>query len=157
MLLYLDGMNRILPVLLVVATAGTAYAQTSATSARLNHTAIYVQDLTASTFFYQTVLGLDTISNPFRDGRHTWLRTGPGTALHIIQGAPARKEYYKNQHTCFSVANVDAFVGMLKKFNIRWEDRDGNKHAVTTRVDGVKQLWVQDPDGYWVEVNDARE
>jgi lactoylglutathione lyase len=151
-------MNRIVPMLLVAALfSATAKAQTSATKARLNHTAIYVKDLAASTFFYQTVLGLDTIANPFHDGKHTWLRTGPGTALHIIQGAPERKEYYKNQHTCFSVASVDAFISVLKKYNLRWEDRDGKKQAVTTRVDGVKQLWVQDPDGYWVEVNDARE
>jgi lactoylglutathione lyase len=151
-------MNHIVLILLVTAVGGTtSCAQTSAPKAHLNHTAIYVQDLAASTFFYQTVVGLDTIANPFHDGKHTWLRTGPGTALHIIQGAPARKEYYKNQHTCFSVASVDAFIVLLKKYNLPWEDRDGKKQAVTTRVDGVKQLWVQDPDGYWVEVNDARE
>jgi lactoylglutathione lyase len=151
-------MNRIALILFVTAVFGTtSYAQTSATKTHLNHTAIYVQDLAASTFFYHTVLGLDTIANPFHDGKHTWLQTGPGTALHIIQGAPARKEYYKNQHTCFSVASVDAFIVLLKKYNLPWEDRDGKKQALTTRVDGVKQLWVQDPDGYWVEVNDARE
>lgn len=156
--MYLDGMNRIVPILLVSALcSASAHAQTAATKAHLNHNAIYVQDLAASTFFYQTILGLDTVANPFRDGKHAWLRTGPGTALHIIQGAPARKEYYKNHHTCFSVGSVDAFTSVLQKYNLRWEDRDGKKQTVTTRVDGVKQLWLQDPDGYWVEVNDARE
>lgn len=125
--------------------------------ATLNHTAIYVVDAQKSVVFYQHILGLDTIPEPFHDGRHAWFRTGPGLALHIIEGAPAKKEYYKNQHTCFSVGSVQNFITLLQKKNISWEDRDGTKMAVTTRIDGVKQIWLQDPDGYWIEVNDAKE
>ena len=77
--------------------------------------------------------------------------------MHIIQGAPDKKEYYKNQHSCFSVTSVEAFIATLQKKGIVWEDRDGNKKAITTRVDGVKQIWLQDPDGYWVEINDAKD
>jgi lactoylglutathione lyase len=123
----------------------------------INHTAIYVMDEKISAWFYQHVIGLDTIPEPFHDGKHAWFRTGPGIALHIIQGAGTKKEYYKNQHTCFSVESVDEFIKTLQKNNINWEDRDGAKMAVTTRVDGVKQLWLQDPDGYWIEINDAKE
>jgi lactoylglutathione lyase len=123
--------------------------------ATLNHTAIYVVDVKASAAFYQSIIGLDTVPEPFHDGKHAWFSTGPGIMLHVIQGAPAKKEYYKNQHTCFSVASLEAFTALLKKNNIPWEDRDGAKHAITTRVDGIKQLWLQDPDGYWIEINDA--
>jgi len=35
-----------------------------------------------------------------------------------------------------------------------FEDWAGTKGAVTTRVDKVKQLYLQDPDGYCVEIND---
>jgi catechol 2,3-dioxygenase-like lactoylglutathione lyase family enzyme len=122
----------------------------------LNHTAIYVRSMKTSAAFYHDIIGLDTIPEPFHDGKHAWFKTGPGTALHIIEGAKAKKEYYKNQHTCFSVPSVDSFVVLLKKNNIYWEDRDGAKKAITTRVDGVKQLWLQDPDGYWIEINDAK-
>jgi lactoylglutathione lyase len=147
------NMKRIclLPFLLVACTA--AYAQ----KAHINHTAIYVVELKTSAGFYRDIIGLDTIPDPFHDGKHAWFRTGPGIALHIIQGADVRKEYYKNQHTCFSVASVDAFISLLQKNNIPWEDRDGAKMAVTTRVDGVKQIWLQDPDGYWIEINDAKD
>lgn len=124
---------------------------------RLNHSAIYVTDLEISTNFYQHVIGLDTIPEPFHDGRHAWFATGPGTSLHIIQGAPAKKEYYKNQHTCFSVASVDRFIDRLKQKNIAWEDLKGAKMAITIRVDGVKQIYLQDPDGYWIEINDAKD
>lgn len=125
--------------------------------ASLNHTAIYVVDVKSSAAFYQEVIGLDTIPEPFHDGRHAWLDLGSGVAMHIIQGAESRKDYYKNQHTCFSVSSVPVFTEKLKRKGIPWEDRDGAKTGITTRVDGVKQIWLQDPDGYWIEINDARD
>jgi lactoylglutathione lyase len=125
--------------------------------ATLNHTALYVVDLKSSASFYQNIIGLDTIPEPFHDGKHTWFRIGPGIALHIIEGAETKKEYYRNQHTCFSVQSVEKFIDVLRKNNLQWENRDGTKNAVTTRPDGVKQLWLQDPDGYWVEINDAKD
>ena len=134
-----------------------AMAQTPAVKARLNHTAIYVMDLKKSAAFYVGLLGIDTIPEPFHDGKHTWLQTAPGVQMHIIQGAPAKKEYYQNQHTCFSIASVEAFTVILKQKGMGWVDRDGKPNTTTTRVDGVKQLWVQDPDGYWVEINDAKD
>jgi lactoylglutathione lyase len=129
----------------------------SAKPVLLNHVAIYVVDVKASTEFYHNIIGLDTIPEPFHDGKHAWFKIAPGVSLHIIQGAKEKKEYFKNQHTCFSVASVDAFTEILKKKNVVWEDRDSNKMRITTRVDGIKQLWLQDPDGYWIEINDAKE
>jgi len=54
------------------------------TSARLNHIAFYVVDLKTSTEFYRNIVGLDTIPEPFHDGRHTWFLIGPKSHLHII-------------------------------------------------------------------------
>lgn len=149
-------MRRVLIVLLFKMAFLTALAQ-APQKAWLNHTAIYVVDVKVSLAFYQKIIGLDTIPEPFKDGKHAWLSTGPGLSLHIIQGAPRKKKYYKNQHTCFSVGSVQQFTLLLQTNNIPWEDRDGNKMAVTTRVDGVQQVWLQDPDGYWVEINDAKD
>lgn len=148
-------MKKIITLVAILLIIQQSYAQLQ-NKAVLNHTAVYVVDLKATFQFYHDVIGLDTIPEPFHDGRHAWFKTGPGTALHVIQGAATKKEYYKNQHTCFSVSSVDAFVAVLKKHKISWEDRDGAKNSVTVRVDGVKQLWLQDPDGYWIEVNDAK-
>jgi lactoylglutathione lyase len=126
------------------------------TKVRINHTAIYVTNLKASVDFYKEVIGLDTIPEPFHDGKHAWFDTGNQTALHIIAGAPSKRDYYKNQHTCFSVPDLAAFIKKLYQLTINFEDVDGNKGKFTTRKDGVHQVWLQDPDGYWVEVNDAR-
>jgi lactoylglutathione lyase len=52
------------------------------------------------------------------------------------------------------VPSVPDFVERLKQSNIAWEDWPGGKGTITTRPDGVKQIYFQDPDGYWIEVND---
>ncbi len=127
------------------------------TQARLNHIALYVVDLKTSTHFYQDIIGLDTIPEPFHDGRHTWFSIGPKSHLHLIQGATNKTEHIKNTHICFSIFSVDAFAETLKKNNVEFENLAGEKNAVTIRVDGVKQIYFKDPDGYWVEINDARE
>jgi len=146
-----------LPVMAGLFIAACTQAQSPKPKAVFNHNAIYVASLKASGAFYQNILGLDTIPEPFHDGKHLWLKIGPAMSLHIIEGSPAKKEYYKSQHTCFSVASVEAFAELLRKNNMKWEDYNGAVNVITTRVDGVKQLWLQDPDGYWVEVNDAKQ
>jgi lactoylglutathione lyase len=133
------------------------FAQDNKPKAKLNHTAIYVVDLKKAGDFYTNIIGLDTVPEPFHDGKHIWLQTAPHIQMHIIQGATGPKTYYKNQHSCFSVASVEAFTKMLITKKIAFEDRDGKQSTFTTRVDGVKQIWLQDPDGYWVEINDAKD
>jgi lactoylglutathione lyase len=134
-----------------------SFAQNNKPAAMINHLAINVVDLQKSGDFYINTIGLDTIPEPFHDNLHIWLRIGPGTSLHIIGGAAAHKEYYKNNHICFSVGSVEAFIEKLKKKSIPFEDVAGKKNVFSFRVDGVKQLWLQDPDGYWIEINDAKQ
>ena len=119
----------------------------------LNHIAVYVQDLQKSTHFYSSVIGLDTIPEPFHDGRHTWYKIGPQSQLHLIQGAGLQSPQNKNSHLCFSVSSVEDFVLTLRKNNIEFENWAGEKNEITIRVDGVKQIYFKDPDGYWIEIN----
>ena len=122
----------------------------------LNHIAFYVEDLGRSAKFYKDIIGLDSIPEPFRDGLHAWFRISNGLTLHLIQGSKEKLEQYKNTHTCFRIQDLDPFVDHLKKAGIMFEDVKGNKNAVTTRVDGVKQIYFKDPDGYWIEVNNDK-
>lgn len=135
--------------------AGAAHAQSS--GARLNHIALYVLDLKTSTEFYQKVVGLDTIPEPFHDGRHTWFLIGPKSHLHIISGVKTPLPKEKNTHLCFTVPSVEDFIPRLNKNKTPFESWTGEKQTFTKRVDGVKQIYFQDPDGYWIEINDARE
>ncbi len=129
-------------------------AQKTNKNVHINHTAIYVMNIPAAGNFYSKIIGLDSIAEPFHDGKHIWYKTGEHTMLHVIQGAAQKKEYYKNQHTCFTVPNFEDFTNKLLQLNWAFEDVAGNKNKITTRIDGVHQIWLQDPDGYWLEIND---
>ena len=50
-------------------------------SPTLNHIALYVTNLKTSTAFYQQIVQLDTIPEPFHDGKHTWFSIGPKSHL----------------------------------------------------------------------------
>lgn len=120
----------------------------------LNHIALYVHNLEKSTNFYQDILQLQTIPEPFKDGKHTWFTIGGNSQLHLIAGASEITEHDKNSHLCFSVKSVDTFIANLDKHRIEYTNWPGTAKAPTLRVDGVKQIYFQDPDGYWIEVND---
>jgi len=134
----------------------TIQANAQQSKSHINHTAIYVVDIQKTGDFYSNIIGLDTVPEPFHDGKHIWYSTGAHTMLHVIAGATAKKDYYKNQHTCFTVPDFNQFIKKLQALNWPYEDVAGNKNAITTRVDGVHQIWLQDPDGYWLEINDDK-
>ncbi|MCX6203668.1 MAG: VOC family protein [Bacteroidetes bacterium] len=129
-------------------------AQQKNTKVHINHTAIFVIDMEKTGNFYSKIIGLDSVAEPFHDGHHIWYKTSDHSMLHVIQGATEKKEYYKNQHTCFTEPEFNLFIEKLKAAHWLFEDVSGNKNAITTRVDGVHQIWLQDPDGYWLEIND---
>ena len=145
-------------ILLVTSLVQKAMAQTETKKqvTVLNHIAVYVADLAKATEFYKSVLNLQEIPEPFKDNRHTWFTLGPAGQLHLIQGAKTGNEHDKNEHLCFSVASVADFIKNLDAKKVPYEDWPGKASSVTLRVDGVKQIYFKDPDGHWLEVNDAK-
>src|SRR5688572_32953473 len=123
----------------------------------LNHIALYVTDLKTSTDFYRLIIGLDTIPNPFNDARHTWFQIDTHGHLHLIQGLKEKLSQDKNTHLCFSVLNMEAVTQQLEQARIPFENWGGEKGKYNVRVDGIKQIYLQDPDGYWIEINDDRK
>lgn len=150
-------MKKIFAIALIVASPFFVPNLIAQQKALLNHIAVYVVDLKVSTAFYKDVIGLDTIPEPFHDGRHTWFNVGVKSHLHLISGATSKTSHDKNSHLCFSVPSVAEFIKRLEKNNVEYEDWAGTKMKVTNRVDGVKQIYFKDPDGYWIEINDAKE
>jgi lactoylglutathione lyase len=150
-------MKKIPVVLLLIFTIFSSPKIFSQQKVLLNHIAVYVVDLKISTAFYKDIIGLDTIPEPFHDGRHTWFSVGVKSHLHVISGATTKTTHDKNAHLCFSVASVPEFVKVLEKNQVEYENWAGEKMAITNRVDGVKQIYFKDPDGYWIEINDAKE
>ena len=119
----------------------------------VNHVALYVFDLQKSVDFYKNVLGLQQLPEPFKDGKHVWLRMGPHSQLHIIQGAAKVEPHDKNSHLAFSVKDLKKFMARLDNTGIRYGSWTSDEKRTTARPDGIEQVYLQDPDNFWVEVN----
>ena len=130
--------------------------KTFAQKVGLDHIAIYVHDLKTSVMFYQRVMHLDTIPEPFHDGKHAWFKIGPALQMHVIAGAPDKPERSKFNHICFSTPSIKDFISSLTQAGVAYEDLQGTPNSIQKRVDGVQQIYLKDPDGYWIEVNDAK-
>lgn len=152
-------MKAYLSIFFLLLSFGMSYnsfAQNNKPKVTIDHVAIFVADLQKEAAFYRDIMQLDTLAEPFHDNKHAWFTIGNGIAMHIIQGAQTPKEYFKNHHLCFSVSSLAAFTEKLLEQKLLFEDVNGKQNTITTRIDGVHQIWLKDPEGYWIEVNDAK-
>jgi lactoylglutathione lyase len=108
-----------------IITFGAVMAQNQKTRPRINHIAFSVAELERSRIFYQEIIGLDTIPEPFHDGRHVWFSVSENAHLHLIQNPPPIEVPSKNTHLCFSVPDMKSFVAKLVKRKIHYEDWPG--------------------------------
>ncbi len=121
-----------------------------------NHMALCAQNLKKTAAFYTTVMQLQQIHHPFNDTLHVWFKIGQGLALHVIQGSCPETTHDISIHLCFSVPRLDAFMQHLDQLNITYGNWNGEPKKVQLRADGVHQIYLKDPDGFWIEVNDAK-
>ncbi|MGN6394188.1 MAG: VOC family protein [Mucilaginibacter sp.] len=121
-----------------------------------NHAALCAKNLKKTADFYRNVLQLKQIKHPFNDTVHVWLKIGEGLALHIIQGDCSTNVHDIGIHLCFAVPNLDAFIKHLDSMNVSYTNWTREPKKIQLRADGVRQIYLQDPDGFWIEVNDAK-
>ena len=130
------------------------HAQESATGTFLfNHLALSVKDVNRSVDFYTKVFQLKEITNRSATEGIRWISLEEGKELHLISVLKEPVVINKAVHLALATKNIDAFVRLLKAMNIGYSDWPGKPTTVTVRADGVKQIYLQDPDGYWIEVN----
>ncbi len=103
--------------------------------------------------FYHDVIGLDSVASPFKDALHLWMKMDKKTTLHLLVEPITVAYPIISNHLCFAVKSVEKFVAKLETLQIPYQDWKGNKSQITTRVDGIKQTYFQDPDSNWIEVN----
>lgn len=141
----------LLPALLLLAAAPQA---ASPAPARAEHVAIQAADIDRSAAFYRDAFGLRAIPTPLKNRR--WLDLGNGMALHIQDGRTAPKPSNRSEHLAIHVADLAIVTAWLDRRGIVWTNAAGTRRTLQTRFDGVRQIYLQDPDGYWLEVSDAR-
>jgi lactoylglutathione lyase len=139
-----------------VLSGSLVFAQSAAPAKppEFDHIAIHVRDLAKSADFYERVIGLEKISDPFKDGRHVWFRLGQHSQLHIVGGATETAVQPIDNHFALRVTSLTDFTARLDKAQIKYRSFTGDG-KITNRPDGVHQTYLQDPDGYWIEVNDG--
>lgn len=121
---------------------------------KITHIAVYVSDLKQSADFYRGVLKFNEIEEPFKDGLHAWFDIGNNVQLHIIEADWQPITINKINHLCFSIPVMEDFIANLENYKVTFEDWPGKQGKITIRPDGIQQIYLKDPDGYWIEIND---
>ena len=118
---------------------------------RIDHVALHVADLDASAAFYSGVFRLQEIPAAAKGRR--WFSLGKDVALHLLGERSAPVADDRSVHIALTSDNLEPILQRLRDRRTPWSDFAGHPGAVST--DGVRQIFLRDPDGYWVEVNDA--
>lgn len=146
-------MKKIIFLIFLSLAGNLAFAQQF--ELKYHHTALLVDDLDKSADFYGSVLQLKEIEVPYRNPDLRWFSLGDQLQLHLVKDTNDGVKLHKAIHIALKVSNFDVFVNYLEKNKIPYSDWLGEAGKVAIRGDGVKQVYVQDPDGHWIEINDA--
>ena len=118
-----------------------------------NHIALAVKDVNESITFYQKVFGFDEIENTASNSKTRWLSLNEDKELHLIPRPEASIQIVKEVHFAFSTKDIHLFTSHLAALHLPYFDWLGTKDKIHMRKDGIKQIYFQDPNGYWIEVN----
>ncbi len=147
-------MKKISLLLLAFILSGFLQAQDAGTyNFTFNHIALSVKDVDRSADFYKKVLNLNEITNKTKIEGIRWFSLGEGQELHLISILKESVTINKALHFAFTTSNFDSFTKALDEMKISYSDWSGTPQKINIRADGIKQIFFQDPDGYWIEVN----
>lgn len=151
-------MKKITQLCLAISLAGLLQAQDSVSfKFSVNHMAISVKEVNRSAEFYIKVLGLSEITNRSKIEGIRWFTLSDGRELHLISVIKENVTINKALHLGLSTASFDSFVKRLDVLKIPYSDWPGKPNTVNIRADGIKQIFFQDLDGYWLEVNSVEQ
>ena len=129
--------------------------QTEPFKLTFNHQALPVKQLQKTGDFYLEILGFEEIEvTASQNPPKRWLINHEGKQLHLITSDDGAPNTIVN-HMAFSTTNLDKVVEHLQKNKIDYWTDEGKKNVVRIRKDGVRQVKIQDPEGHWIEINEA--
>lgn len=123
----------------------------------INHLALSVKDVNRSAGFYSSVLQLSEITNRTKMDGIRWFAFSDGKELHLVSTIKDPVTINKAVHLALTLQNFDAFVSRLEQLKVPYSDWPGAPNKVNVRADGIKQIYFQDPDGYWIEINSVAQ
>jgi catechol 2,3-dioxygenase-like lactoylglutathione lyase family enzyme len=123
---------------------------------RLDHLAVHVSDMDRSIHFYTAILGLTEAENPMGSGFVRWFALDDRVMLHLVPGGPPPPASRTIQtHVALAVADFEPTIQRLTEAGAEFGVLPNRPGKISTRPDGVRQAFVRDPDGYWIEINDT--
>jgi len=120
----------------------------------LDHVGIQASDPERRITFYTRVLGLKKVRAPFPKTEARWVAFANGQLLHVLAHGRAASTHNKWDHFAVAFTDLTPVIARLDAMHVAWADMSGGR-LPQKRPDGVTQIFVQDPDGYQIELNDA--
>jgi lactoylglutathione lyase len=122
----------------------------------LHHISLYVGDVDASAAFYAGVLGLEEIPNRVGKSHIRWFAIDAFRTIHLIGGdsEPDRPRPFST-HVALATTEFETARRRLEQHGVVYVNLSREAGGVSIRRDGVRQVYFQDPDQHWLEINDA--
>ena len=141
---------RLLNVAFFFVFAGNLSAQI--TVGGYNHVALAVANIDSSAYFYREIIGLEPIKVPDDlKAIRAWFKVAPGQELHLLAGrpVPVANNDRNGAHFSLTIPNADPVEDYLKKI--------GLPYIRQQRFDKAWQIFITDPDGYVIELNEPKK
>jgi len=125
---------------------------------KYDHQALPVNNLKITGDFYRDILGFKDIPTLVgTKDSHRWLANYEGKEIHLIFSNDEIQKTPKQIHMAFSPLDFEKFIDHLKMNNVVFTNYKLKAGVVQVRNDGIKQLWIRDPQGYWIEINSTNQ
>jgi lactoylglutathione lyase len=151
-------MNKILSFLFLLAISFSSFSQEQTpkgiTILSYNHVGLAVKDLKTSVTFYREIIGLAPLDVPDNLlAVRRWFKIAPGQELHLLLGReqPVANNDKNGAHFSLTIPadSADGIEAFLKEKNVSYHRQK--------RFDGAFQIYVTDPDGYVIELNEPKK
>ncbi|MDO6473653.1 VOC family protein [Maribacter sp. 1_MG-2023] len=145
-------MKKIIALFILI--TGT-FASAQSFDFQYDHYSVIVKDLDKVGAFYKDVLNLKEIPHPSAPSGFKWFAIQGNSQLHLIGKDSVAMKHSKSVHLCLATQKLDELIASLEEKNVPYWDWPGKENTVTLRADGVRQIYLKDPENNWVEINNA--
>ncbi|WP_339652468.1 VOC family protein [uncultured Maribacter sp.] len=142
-------------IFLLLIFISVSFASAQSFNFQYDHYSVIVKDLDKVGAFYKNVLNLKEIPHPSAPSGFKWFVIQGNSQLHLIGKDSVAMEHSKSVHLCLATQKLDELITYLEENNVTYWDWPGKENSVTLRADGVRQIYLKDPENNWVEINNA--